>query len=105
MQNMNIKEGDLYKIVKVKDRTFEIYYGYYDEKERHSRYGELIPIYPDLINRPVYTESGEPCVTGMQDACEHYVGKNREDGCHGCGHYENHDDLMGICSCEKRRAL
>ena len=44
-----IREGDLFKIIKILDHTFEIKYGYYEEKDKYSKYGEPIPIFPDFI--------------------------------------------------------
>ena len=54
----HIKEGDLYKIIDLYGTKFEIRYGYYDEKDRHSKYSELIPIFPDLYKNPKYTKEG-----------------------------------------------
>lgn len=57
------KEGDLYKILEVFGTRFELYYGYYDEFERFSPFGEPIPIYPDFLSKPIYTMEGVPYVT------------------------------------------
>ena len=43
-----VKEGDVYKVVKIFDRTFELRYGYYNELDRNGKYNEPIPIYPDF---------------------------------------------------------
>ena len=97
------KEGELYKSIAVCDRIFHIYYGYYDERERHSKYNDPIPIYPDLKAAPQYTGEGYPFVTGMQDVCDHYEGRHAEDGCHGCIHYREGADLIGVCRCEANK--
>lgn len=100
--NNNIKEGDLYRILTVAGRQFALYYGYYDDIERHSKYGEPIPIYPCFSEDPQYTSEGLPFATEMQSACEHYEGKRGEEVCRGCKHYRRGDEFLGICVCEKR---
>ena len=62
-----IKEGSLYKSIDLHGTKFEIKYGYYDDKDRYSKYSELIPIFPDFIKNPIYTSKGQPFVTHMQD--------------------------------------
>ena len=94
------KEGELYKRIELDGKVFHIYYGYYDEKERNSKYNDPLPIYPDFKASPEYTSAGFPFVTGIQDVCEHYKGRSPEDGCHSCKHYQNGDDLIGVCKCE-----
>lgn len=96
---MNIKEGDLYKIIKISNIEFEIRYGYYEEADRYSKYNEPIPIYPDFIKNPQYTEEGFPIVTHMQDKCIYFKGNIKEDSCYKCVHYKEQEDLMGICNC------
>ena len=49
----NIQEGDLYEVLEVYGHTFELRYGYYEERERAR--GEPIPIYPDFKKHPLYT--------------------------------------------------
>ena len=95
-----IKEGDLYKVVKISDLTFEIKYGYYDECDRYSKYNEPIPIYPDFIENPTYTKEGFPLVTQMQNQCKYYVGNKNSESCHGCRYLKIIDDLFGICTCQ-----
>ena len=94
-----IKEGDLYKVVKISDLTFEIKYGYYDEGDRYSKYNEPIPIYPDFIENPTYTKEGFPLVTQMQDKCKYFKGNLKEESCFKCLHYKEVEDLIGICNC------
>ena len=95
--NTDAKEGELYKSVTVFGKTFELYYGYYEEYERHSRYNEPIPIYPNFKEAPQYTEGGHPFVTEMQEACEHYRGSLDERICYGCEHFCKGAELIGIC--------
>lgn len=98
-----MKEGELYKSVTVHGRTFELRYGYYDEKERFGRYSEPIPIYPDFTRDPQYTDDGQPFVTAMQDPCEHFIGRDRSIGCYGCSYFSDGDDLLGVCACKSNR--
>lgn len=99
----NIKEGDLYKTLTVHGETFHLYYGYYDEIERNSPYSELIPIYPNFLKEPIYTEDGRPFVTQMQDACSHYDGHCTGEECYACRHFRPGEELIGICSCAQNR--
>ena len=66
-----IRDGDLYKIAVIADKSFTIRYGYSTESEREK--WEPTPIYPDFISEPVYTAKGIPFATAYQDVCEHYV--------------------------------
>ena len=96
------KEGDLYKIVTAFGVTFELRYGYYGDCDR--KY-EPDVIYPDFLKDPVYTEDGAPFVTMMQDACESYKGKARRNDdttCAECKYFSRCEELLGICTCEKR---
>lgn len=92
-----IREGDLFKIIKILDHTFEIKYGYYEEKDKYSKYGEPIPIFPDFIINPKYTKDGHPFVTHMQDKCKHFKGNNKYESCYKCLYYKECEDLIGIC--------
>lgn len=98
------REGDLYKILSICGKNFPLYYGYYDERDRYSKYNDPIPIYPDFSADPQYTAEGIPFVTAMQDACEHYAGHDREGNCESCLHYHECEDLIGICRCDRRKA-
>jgi len=97
------KEGDLYKTVTLFGKTFPLYYGYYEEFERYSRYNEPMPIYPDFLRNPVYTDDGTPLVTKMQDICAYYQGEGQEDSCATCDYFRKIEDLFGICICPHRR--
>ena len=95
------RDGDLYKIISLFGKSFEIRYGYYEEYERES--GEPIPIYPDFVSCPVHTEEGYPFVTQMQELCEHGESDFSDAFCADCKHYRHGDDLIGICTCEKNK--
>lgn len=96
-------EGDLYKVVELGGRTFELRYGYYADYERDSKYGEPIPIYPNLHSEPQHTDAGYRIVTQMQALCD--LGKSRfEDGCCAdCSYFQPIVELFGICGCEAHR--
>lgn len=97
------KEGDLYKRITVGGRIFELYYGYYEEFER--THGDPMPIYPDLLADPAYTDSGAPIVTEMQDMCEDGTLRVRDlqDMCCGnCTYFSSSDDLFGVCVKHKK---
>ena len=95
------KDGDLYKVVTVGERQFELYYGYYEDYEKHA--GEPVPIYPDFLLTPVFTDDGMPLVTQMQALCEHGDSRFDDGLCVDCRYFVHGDDLIGICSCEEKR--
>lgn len=100
----NNSEGDLYKIVNVQGHTFELYYGYYEEIERKNPAIEPMPIYPDFLENPTYSNDGLPFVTKMQDACKHYKGEMNKFGeCAECQYYLHGDDLIGVCTCHHNK--
>ena len=102
-KNLVIKEGDLYKVINVFGRTFELYYGYYEEKDRHSKYNEPIEIYPDLVKNPVYTDDGIPFVTAIQQTCKHFKKiKDTTDRCIDCKFFQRGEELFGLCKCKAR---
>lgn len=97
-------EGNLYKILQVGGRSFPLYYGYYDERDRQNALVEPMPIYPDFLENPQYTETGYPFVTKMQDACQHYWGEaNGCEECAECAWYRHGQELLGICCCPQNR--
>ena len=98
-----IKEGDLYKTITISNHTFDIRYGYYEEADRYSKFSELIPIFPDLINNPLYTAEKYLIATQMQDGCEHFDGDKNFVICFNCTHYKKMDDLMGVCLCTSNK--
>lgn len=92
------KEGDLYKVITVYGKTFEIYYGYYEESDRHSRYAKPIEVFPDFLKKPVYTEEGIPFVTAIQPPCEYFKKvKDVNDCCGDCAFYKQGEEWIGIC--------
>lgn len=94
-------DGELYKVISLGGKEFEIRYGYYESYERER--GEPIPIYPDFISEPAYSSDGYPFVTQMQALCE-YGDSPFEDGyCVDCRHFVGGEELIGTCSCESNR--
>lgn len=93
------REGELYKTVELHGKRFTLYYGYYEECDRKNPLCEPIPIYPDFLKAPVYTDSGEPFVTAMQDPCGGYKGgKQRTDTtCADCEYFKKGEEWFGIC--------
>lgn len=98
-----VKDGDLYKIINIFGRTFELRYGYYEEYERDK--GEPIPIYPDFKTNPVYTNEGFPFVTQMQEICEHGESAFSEGCCVDCRHFKFGEELIGICTNKRNKVL
>jgi len=100
------KEGDLYKVVNIHGRSFELRYGYYEECDRQSPLCQPVVIYPDFIQDPVYTDDGTPFVTMMQDACKSYKGETKrtpDTTCAECKYFERGEDWIGICKCPHNR--
>lgn len=100
-----IKNGDFYKTINVFGGVFDIYYGYYDELEKTSKYSEPIPIYPDFIKEPRYNPEGYSFVTEMQDVCLHYDGKADIDSCYGCRSFRKGIELIGLCTNSERKLI
>ena len=94
----HIREGDLYKIINIDGIKFVIKYGYYDEKERHSKYNEPIPIYPNFNEKPQYSKCGKKFVTQMEDKCKYYDGDKNHDSCNKCKYFISKEDLIGLCN-------
>ena len=98
------KEGDLYKEVTISGRTYRLLYGYYESFERECPLSEPIPIYPDFIKEPHFTDEGIPIVTAMQNVCDFYDGKNDEDSsCSECKFFQKWEELFGLCNCPQNR--
>lgn len=98
------REGDIYKVIRVGDKTFEIVYGYYSEEEK--QWEEPMPILPDFTKTPIYTINGEPLITRIQDACEFYEVSGKKEGdfwCADCLHNKSPKDEISICGCEHNR--
>ena len=102
-KNPQHKEGELYKIIEAHGKTFEIYYGYYDEADRQNPYVEPMEMYPNFVEAPVYTDKGIPFVTAMQSPCKHFKGEDDVDNtCYQCAYYEKCEELLGLCKCKAR---
>ena len=101
--NMKKREGDVAKRITAFGKAFILYYGYYSENDREKGIEGLLPIYPDFLKAPVYTEEGFPFVTQMQDACEHLLPLSEDGDCFSCRHYRQGDDLLGICTCVQNK--
>ena len=100
------KEGDLFKIITAHGKTFEIRYGFYEECDRHTRFAEPIPLYPDFIKQPQHTDDGMPFITAIQDVCEHFVGMKDENSvCGDCRFYQHCDEMIGICPCPRNKQI
>lgn len=98
------KEGQLYKIIKLYGKTFEIRYGFYEECDRHNRYAEPVEIYPDFIKKPQYTKEGQPFITAIQTPCKYFDGKKDENStCEECSHYKHCEELLAICTCPENK--
>jgi hypothetical protein len=96
-------EGELFKIITLSGREFPLYYGYYEDCDRTNPLCDPVPIYPDFLTEPEYTDEGLPFATDMQDACEYYEGERSEDVCFGCVHYSRGEDFIGICMRRERQ--
>ncbi len=97
------REGELYKTIRVEERSYTIVYGYYSEQERLSE--DPIPIFPDLALNPEYTTDGKPIVTRIQDPCAYYQCRddNPDGWCADCIYYPGEKEEIGICQCERNR--
>ena len=88
------REGDLFKIIRILGKTFEIRYGFYEECDRYTQFAESVPIYPNFIKFPQYTDDGTPFVTAMQNPCERFEGKKDANSvCGDCAHYRSCDEI------------
>ena len=97
-------EGEIYKVISLCGKIFELRYGYYEEFERESKFSEPIPIYPDFVTDPQYTAEGYPLATQMQEPCRYGRLRGRLDPCCAdCLFFCEGEDLIGICKSESRR--
>ena len=102
-KNPEHKEGELYKIIEAHGKTFEIYYGYYDEADRQNPYVEPMEMYPNFLLTPIYTEEGIPFAVAMQSPCKHCKGEDDVDNtCYQCAYYEKCEELLGLCKFKAR---
>ena len=93
------REGELYKTVELHGKRFTLYYGYYEECDRENPLCAPIPIYPDFLKTPVFTDGGEPFVTAIQDVCGDYKGGRRstDTTCADCEYFKKEEGWFGIC--------
>ena len=99
------KEGDLYRVVTTFGRTFELRYGFYDERDRQNPLCEPVIIYPDFLKEPLYTDAGDPFVTMLQDACSCYQGETKrtpDTTCSECKHFKQGEEWFGICKADRK---
>ena len=100
------KEGELYKIVTTFGKTFELRYGFYEEKDRLNPLCEPAIIYPDFQKEPLFTDDGVPLVTVMQDACQYFNGcakRTPDTTCAECKYFSSGEDWFGICTYPKNK--
>lgn len=98
------REGDLFKVIHLHGRTFEIRYGFYEECDRNNQFAEPMEIYPDFLREPQHTDDGIPFITAIQSPCDHFVGnKDANSTCEDCAHYRHGEELLGICTCPMNR--
>ena len=93
------KEGDLYKVVKIDDHTFELRFGFYEDFEREA--ADPVVIYPDLTKNKIHAKDGRRIVTAIQDPCEYYDVSDcsmRNECCSDCNYFSSPNDEIGICS-------
>ena len=102
---MDFKEGDFYKTIEIEGVRFDIHYGYYDpEMERGNM--EPIPLFPNFIKHPRYTEKGYMFLTADQPTCEYFKPKSSisdEGWCNDCEYIELYESCLGVCRCEQNR--
>ncbi len=97
----NIKEGDFCKAVEVGGHTIKVYYGYNEPELERGRI-DLMPIYPNFIERPLYTTYGYAIVRADQDICKHFSPKpkaSNEGWCNDCELFDKCEEFIGICKC------
>lgn len=104
MSNDKIKPGDLYKVITVAGREFEIRYmdcGEFDPEQK----GEVMPDFPYFEEEPEYTDDRYPFANRINDCCEHYkTGAERPDRtCQDCFYFKDAVEEIGVCRCTARR--
>ena len=108
VQDPTPKEGELYKTVTTFGETFELRYGFYEERDRQNPLCQPAIIYPDFLKEPLFTKEGNPFVTMMQDACARYRGEAKrtpDTTCAECRHFKRGEEWFGICTCPKNKKL
>lgn len=101
LHSISPREGDIYKVIRIGEHTFELRFGFYAEFERDT--GEPVVLYPDLTRMKRYTLDGQLIVTAIQETCQHYEGpehKVMDRYCSDCRHFQHPGDEIGICGCK-----
>lgn len=98
------KAGDLYKVIEVAGRKFEIRYldmGAVDSEMA----GQLIPDFPFFDENPEYTDDGYPFANVLNDDCKHYRSDDPtpEGTCRDCIYFREAVEEIGVCRCTARR--
>lgn len=97
------REGELHKTLTVAGHSFELRYGYYEEREK--AICSPVVIYPDLVAAPLLSPDGYPLVTQIQDPCPHFelAAGREENWCGDCTYFRGEHPEIGICRCELRK--
>ncbi len=68
-----------------------------------SEYDEHSGLYfdniPDFEENPLYTPTGKPIISAVQDRCRHYDSGDNEGDCGSCRFYQPNGpgELIGVC--------
>ena len=103
MSEQKIKAGDLYKVITVAGREFEIRYMDMGEVDPESE-GQCIPDFP-FFDEPEYTDDRYPFTNSLNDCCEHYRTNDAtpENTCQDCIYFKDAVEEIGVCRCTARR--
>ena len=103
-EEKKIKAGDLYKVIAVAGREFEIRYIDFGEHDPECK-GEFIPDFPFFDEKPEYTEDRYPFTNRLNDCCEHYRTEDAtpDNTCHDCVYFQDAVEEIAICCCTARR--
>lgn len=105
MKIENVKPGDLYKVITVAGRAFEIRYLDYGALDPHCE-GEVSPDFPYFAEEPEYTDDHYPFTNYFTDCCEHYKTNTTgrpDKSCHDCIYFKDAVEDIGVCRCTARR--
>lgn len=103
-KDKDIKTGDLYKVINVAGREFEILYMDMGSVDPESK-GEFIPDFPFFDEQPEYTDDRYPFTNTLNDCCEHYRTENKRpnNSCQDCIYFKDAVEMIGVCRCTARR--
>lgn len=104
MSEQKIKAGDLYKVITVAGREFEIRYMDMGEVDPESK-GQCIPDFPFFDEQPEYTDDRYPFTNTLNDCCEYYRTNDAtpENTCRDCIYFKDAVEEIGVCRCTARR--